>query len=142
MTVIYLIDTNTVSYIVRGKSPKARARLAALPKESIACISVITEAEIRYGLAKTPNAHTLIAAMQGFLSKIKILPWGSQEALAYGKLRAELEAAGKTLGTMDMLIAAHAIVTDAVLVTHDKAFSQVKDLHATVNWATDIRYNT
>ncbi len=139
MNTLYLIDTNTVSYIVRGASSAARAHLADLPKNASAAISCITEAEIYYGLAKTKHAHRLHAAMQAFLSKIFILPWGSAEAQAYGALRASLEASGKSLGNMDMLIAAQAIVADAILVTNGKTFSQVKAIRATVNWATDLR---
>jgi tRNA(fMet)-specific endonuclease VapC len=136
--VLYMIDTNTVSYIVRGRSAAARARLAGLRDDEVGCISVITEAEIRYGLARMPNAHVLRLAVEGFLSKIKILPWGGEEAIAYGNLRAKLESLGKTLGNLDMLIAAHAMSVGAVLVTNDKAFLHVDDLHATEDWAMDL----
>lgn len=134
----HMIDTNTVSHIVRGNSAAARRKLASLAHPNIPCISVVTEAEIRYGLAKMLAAHNLNAAIEGFLSKIQVLPWRSEEAHVYGSLRAMLEAAGKTLGNLDMLIAAHAIAIEAVLVTADKAFSNVGDLLATANWATDL----
>ena len=75
---------------------------------------------------------------KGFLSKIKILSWGGEEAIAYGNLRAKLDAMGRTLGNLDMLIAAHAVSVGAVLVTNDKAFLRVDDLHATENWAKDL----
>lgn len=133
-----MLDTNTVSYIVTGKSPIARAKLARLQSHEIACISIITEAEIRYGLARNPNAHALGSSLEGFFAKIQILAWSREEALAYGYLRAKQEASGKTLGNLDMLIAAHAIAVGAVLVTNDKAFSSVADLPKTVNWATDL----
>ncbi len=133
-----MIDTNTVSYIVKGKSPAARAKLAGLPLSEIACISAITEAELFYGLAKSPNAQALRSSIEGFLAKIQILAWGRDEARAYGQCRAKQEAAGKTLGSLDMLIAAHAISAGAILVTNDKAFTRVPDLPATVNWASDL----
>jgi tRNA(fMet)-specific endonuclease VapC len=76
--------------------------------------------------------------MEWFLAAVKVLSWGREEAKAYGALRARLELFGKTLENMDMQIAAHAIVVGAVLVTNDKAFAHVDDLHATVNWATDL----
>ena len=132
------MDTNTVSYIVKGKSPVARAKLAGLQDGEIGCISVITEAELQYGLAKSPNAHALHSSLEGFFAKIQILPWGREEALAYGQLRAKQEATGKLLGNLDMLIAAHAIAVGAVLVTNDKAFAQVASLPGTRNWATDL----
>ncbi len=133
-----MLDTNMVSYIVKGQSPAARAKLLSLGDDSIACLSSITEAEIKYGLAKRPEATGLRTLMEGFLASIRVLTWGRDEADAYGPLRAKLEAAGKTLGSMDLMIAAHAIATDAVLVTNDKAFQHVEEIFASVNWATDL----
>jgi tRNA(fMet)-specific endonuclease VapC len=138
LTEWYMIDTNTVSYIVKRKSNNARLQLAGLAGKQAACISAITEAEIRYGLAKRPVTEGVLAAIEGFLLKIRVLSWGREEARAYGDLRAALEASGKTLGNLDMLIAAHAIAIGAVLVTNDKAFCHVKNLPSTVNWATDL----
>lgn len=138
MTTTYLLDTNTVSYIVRGRSTKARARLDGLGSDEIACISVVSEAEIRYGLAKNPGAHSLRIAIEGFLTRIRVLNWGRNEAKAYGELRAKLGGAGKTLSNLDLLIAAQAIAVDAVLVTNDRAFSQVVGLRGLENWATDV----
>lgn len=134
-----MLDTNTVSNIVRGRSLAARKKMLSLPADSIACISTITEAEICYGLAKRPQAEALQRLMDGFLASIRILPWGRHEARVYGHLRARLEATGLSLASMDMMIAAHAVATNAILVTHDKAFSQVKELHRVVNWATDMQ---
>ena len=134
----FMIDTNTVSYIVKGNSPASRAKLARLQHHEIACVSAITEAELQYGLARSPNAKTLRPAMEGFLAKIQILPWGRDEAHTYGRLRAKQEAAVKPLGNLDMLIAAHAVSVGAILVTNDKAFSYVSDLSGTLNWATDL----
>jgi tRNA(fMet)-specific endonuclease VapC len=133
-----MLDTNTVSDIVKGKSPAARAKLANLQHGEIACISTITEAELQYGLAKTPKATVIRSVVEAFVAKIQVLPWGREEALAYGAFRAKQEAAGKPLGNLDMLIAAHAISVGAVLVTNDKAFLQAADLPATVNWSTKL----
>ena len=138
MTFTYMLDTNMVSYIAKGRSLAASARLLDLKDDEVACVSAITEAEIRYGLSKKPEATTLKSLMDGFLASIRVLAWGREEANAYGRVRAKLEDGGMSLGNMDMMIAAHAIVTGAVLVTNDKAFAQVNELHATVNWATDL----
>jgi len=123
---------------VRGRSVAARAKLAGLKVSEIGCISSITEAEIRYGLEKAPAARVLNVAIEAFLLKIRIFPWGSEEAFTYGELRARMEASGKTLGNLDMLIAAHAISLGAILVTNDRAFSRIRDLRGVVNWATDL----
>jgi tRNA(fMet)-specific endonuclease VapC len=138
MNALYMLDTNTVSYIAKGHSKAARSRMLNLEEDEVVCLSVITEAEIRYGLAKRPEAVALRERMEWFLAAVKVLPWGRDEARAYGALRAKLESSGKTLENMDMMIAAHAIATGAVLVTNDKAFAQAEDLHASVNWATDL----
>lgn len=133
-----MLDTNTVSYIVRGKSPAARAQLHGLRSDEIGCVSAITEAELRYGASKQAPGSARLAALNAFFDKVRILPWGSAEALVYGDLRAKLERAGKVLGNLDMLIAAHAISANATLVTRDKAFAQVEDLRPPVNWAVDL----
>jgi tRNA(fMet)-specific endonuclease VapC len=138
MSQIWMLDTNTVSYIVRGKSPAARAKLESVKGEELACISVITEAELRYGTAKQAPGAVRQAALTILFDRLRILPWTSEEALVYGALRARLERTGRILGNLDMLIAAHAISTNATLVTRDKAFTQVEDLRPPVNWAVDV----
>ena len=138
MTFIYMLDTNMVSYIVKGRSQAARARLLTLKDDEVAAVSAVTEAEIRYGLAKRPEATALKALMDGFLASIQIFSWDRDEADAYGRIRAKLEKNGISLENMDMMIAAHAAATGAVLVTNDNVFAQVDDLSSTVNWATDL----
>ena len=133
-----MLDTNMVSYIAKGHSKAARTRMLNLKEDEVVCLSAITEAEVRYGLAKRPEATLLRERMEWFLAAVKILPWGRDEANVYGTLRAKLESSGKTIGNMDMQIAAHAIALGAVLVTNDKAFAQVDDLRAIANWATDL----
>lgn len=138
MSRIWMLDTNTISCIVRGKSPAARARLESVKGDETACISVITEAELRYGTAKKAPEPVRQAALNILFDRLRILPWTSEEALVYGDLRAKLERAGKVLGNLDMLIAAQAISANATLVTRDKAFAQVEGLHTPVNWAVDL----
>lgn len=138
MSVTYLLDTNTFSYIAKGNSQAARAHLESLSAGESACISSITEAEVRYGLARRPQAHRLHAAVEALLFKFQILPWGSREAAAYGMLRAKLESKGAILSELDLQIAAHSIAAGAVLVTSDSALRRIKELHGTINWATDL----
>ena len=138
MKSLYMLDTNMVSYIAKGHSKAARSRMLNLREDEVVCLSAITEAEIWYGLAKRPEATALRERMEWFLAAVKILPWGRDEAKSYGALRAKLEFSGKTLGNIDMQIAAHAIALGAVLVTNDRALAQIDDLRATANWATDL----
>ena len=135
---IYLLDTNMVSYIVKGRSLAASDRLVGLSRDEIATVSAITVAEIRYGLAKKPEATALKSLMDSFLASIQVLPWGTDEAEVYGSVRAKLEKKGLTLGNMDMMIAAQVIVARATLITNDKAFAQVDELSTPANWATDL----
>ncbi len=131
-----MLDTNTVSYIVKNQSAKARKKLLKHAQEDEVCISAITEAEIRYGLAKRQMSAATYAAIEHFLAKIDISPWDSAAAQEYGTLRAKLERAGRPLGNMDLLIAAHAVAMGAVLVTNDRIFKNIQA--ATVNWADDL----
>ncbi len=72
------------------------------------------------------------------MANLTILPWGVDEAAAYGKVRVKLESKGVTVAAMDMLIAAQAIAAGAVLVTHDRIFQRIEDLSETVDWAVDL----
>jgi tRNA(fMet)-specific endonuclease VapC len=137
-----MLDTNMVIYILKGKSPAARARLASLEKGTAAWISAVTEAELLYGIAKSdaggPRREQRMKSLDWFLVHLNVKPWGREEAAVYGQLRARQERIGKTLGPFDMQIAAHAIALGAVLVTNDNAFRQVADLPGVENWATEI----
>jgi tRNA(fMet)-specific endonuclease VapC len=133
-----MLDTNTVSYILKGKSNAARARLAGLSSNEIACISTITEAELLYGAARSGIGDQRQKSLDWFLLRLQIHPWGREAAAAYGTLRVQQEAIGKTLGPLDTQIAAHALALGAILVTNDKAFQQVADLPGIENWASDL----
>ncbi|HEU5351180.1 MAG TPA: type II toxin-antitoxin system VapC family toxin [Terracidiphilus sp.] len=137
MTRLYMLDTNTVSYILKGSSPSARHRLAHLHQDEVACISSITAAELWYGLAHIGASEPRRNALQTFLSRLQVLPWGSQEAAAYGVFRAQQESLGKPLGPLDTLIAAHSIAVHATLVSSDAAFRHAAGLHALESWAVD-----
>ena len=130
----YMLDTNTVSLLLR-QHPAVLRQVTAAPMAAL-CISVITEGELLSGLAKRPAARRLHAAVREFLRRVEVLPWETAAAERYGTLRAGLERAGKVLGPLDLLIAAHALDWQAVLVTNDRAFGMVERLdHA--DWAMD-----
>ncbi len=130
----FMLDTNIASYIVRGPSDALARRLVAVPMAQL-CVSSITQAELLYGLARKPNAIGLQTAVREFLARLDVLAWDSAVAIRYGALRAELEAAGKPLGNLDTLIAAHALAVDATLVTNDHAFALVPGLPVQ-NWTS------
>jgi tRNA(fMet)-specific endonuclease VapC len=123
----YLLDTNIASFIIRGSPSSLLHRLQSHPVSAIA-ISSVTEAELRYGLARKPGAAALAEAVRSFLRHVQTLPWDSEAATRYGPLRAQLEAAGTPLGNLDTLIAAHALAVGATLVTNDQAFARAPGL--------------
>lgn len=132
-----------VSYIVSGASQRARAHLLRLDPAGMVHVSAISEAELRFGMAKGAKHATRIAMMERFLGKATVLAWDHDAAVAYGALRAALERAGTPLGALDTLIAAHALAAGAVLVTHDAAFHRLRTLAMkpglqVVDWATDL----
>ena len=92
------------------------------------CLSVISEGEILYGLAKKPHAKNLHLAVQEFLKRVDVMVWDTNVAEHYGVLRAELEGSGNVLGSLDMQIAAHASQLGAILVTNDQAFKRIQKL--------------
>lgn len=129
-----MLDTSTVSDVLRGRSLLARERLAGLKHGESACLSSITEAELRYAVARRPGMAELARAIDKFLAKIEVLPWRREEARVYGLLRAKHEEAGQTGGQLHLLIAAHAVAAGAVLVTNNKALLQIEALKATESW--------
>jgi tRNA(fMet)-specific endonuclease VapC len=126
-----MLDTNMVSHFIR-QHPAVVPRVVAVPMTAL-CISAITEGELRFGLAKRPDAKRLQRLVDEFLKRVDVLPWERQAASHYGPLRAILSLSGVTLGSLDLLIAAHAVSTRAVLVTNDRAFTTVPGL-AVEDW--------
>ena len=133
----FMLDTNTASYIIKGIPAVVRERLKAAPMSSI-CISAITEAELLRGVAKKPEAKHLPLAVKEFLIRVDVLSWDSEVAKSYAQLRTACENEGKSLGAMDMLIAAHSVAVDAVLVTNDKAFYNVEHHLSLQDWTKFI----
>ena len=132
MAALYLLDTNVVSYFLDNRPPQVRLRLSITGPDATA-ISAITEAELRYGLAKKPGAIRQRIPVEKFLADATILPWDSASARTYGLLRAEQERKGRPLSTEDLMIAAHALSLGLTLVTNDSAFSFVDGLK-TEDW--------
>ncbi len=133
-----MLDTNTASFLVSGRSPAARRTYLDREPNGLIALSSIAEAELRFGLEKKVGATRLRSAFELFFATVTILPWTSQTAQVYGKLRATLNATGMSLAFMDLLIAAHAIATNAILVTHDQAFRQLTPVLSIKDWATDL----
>ena len=134
MSLLHLLDTDTASYLIKGHKPQVEERLAAIPP-SMVCISVVTQAELLYGLKALPPTHRLHAGVRQFLKIVRILPWDGAAAQYYADIRHQLVTKGQTIGEMDMMIAAHALAAGAVLVTNNtKHFKRIRAPLALVNW--------
>ena len=127
MPVRYLLDTNTASHVIKGNFPRVRERLLKVPMAEVG-ISAVTEAELRFGVAKKPEAVRLKTAVEEFLLRVEVLPWDSAAAEQYAGVRADLERTGKPMGNLDLMIAAHALAAQVALVTHDYVFRRIKRL--------------
>jgi len=126
MSARYLLDTSAASYAITKKSLVFDRRLTRVSMVELA-VSTVTEAELRYGLARRPSAP-LQTTIETFLLALTVFPWDSSAAHRYGELRAALERQGQPLGSLDMMIAAHALSLGLILVSGDAAFKRIKHL--------------
>jgi tRNA(fMet)-specific endonuclease VapC len=126
MPSLHLLDTNTASFIIKDREPVV-SHFRSLNPELIS-ISVITEAELLFGIARKPEATHLYRLVRRFMNSITILEWTSLAAEQFARSRADLERTGMLLDDMDMMIAAHALAEGAVLVTNDAAFRRIDRL--------------
>ena len=93
MKVMYVLNTNIASYIIKGNIPSIDRWLARVPVEDV-FISAVTEAELRYGVARRPDATRLETLVEDFLLTVTILLWDSEAAKQYGWLASHSNANG------------------------------------------------
>lgn len=134
MQTSYMLDTNTASYIIKGKPAAIRKKLRNVPMASV-YISAITEGELLRVVTKKPEAKNLGVAVKEFLLRVETLSWDSNAARSYAQLRTTCEKEGKSLGAMDMLIAAHSISAKTTLITNDKAFYNIAGYLVLEDWS-------
>ena len=123
----YLLDTNTVSALIRGQQIVA-ARLAKIPREDVA-ISQVTVAEIEFGLRYLPASkrrRALEAQWAAIGSELIRLPWDDEVSRRFGERKARLERAGNRMSDFDLAIAVHAVAYGLTLVTADRAFERLR----------------
>ena len=126
-----MLDTNVVSELIRNPAGQAAQRAKAA--SDAVCVSVVVAAELRYGCARKGSPQ-LLRRVEEFLSEVPVLPFDVPADAEYGGIRAELEAAGRPIGSNDLLIAAHARALGATVVTANVAeFRRVRGLEVE-NW--------
>jgi len=124
---IYMFDTDTVSFFVKDRPKTIRLKVAKHGKDKF-CISAVTLAELLFGLKKN-YSRQLDYWLHVILDKFEVITFDAVSASCYGEIRAELEKSGEPLDNMDILIAASALKTGAVLVTHNiRHFAKIKTL--------------
>ncbi len=130
---LWLLDTDTSSYAIRGVAAALDTALASAAPGTLA-ISSITRAELMFGLEKRSNPRALTHLVQAFLDRVTVLPWDTAAADCYARLRVQLDRSGTPIGMFDTMIAGHALALGAVLVTNNqKHFRHVKGLKLE-NW--------
>lgn len=114
----YMLDTNICIGLIRHKPQKLIRRLTRCEPGDVG-VSSITVAELAHGANKSNQIEQNLSALEQFLLPIELADFDQQASAAYGIVRAFLERAGKLIGSMDMLIGAHALSLGVILVTNN-----------------------
>ncbi len=129
----YLLDTNICIYLIKQHPQSVVEKIRSVPIETI-CVSTITLAELEHGVAKSKYPERNKLTLLEFLTPFRILDFDDLAAAEYGRIRTRLESQGRTIGPMDLLIAAHAVSKHLVLVTNNiREFRRVEQLQLE-NW--------
>jgi tRNA(fMet)-specific endonuclease VapC len=130
---VYLLDTDTCSYVMKRSNAALLDRLCEVPIEEQA-ISVISVAELKFGVRLSSRPGQAAVAFEAFVRHLVVLDWGGDAADHYADIRADLRRRGEMIGANDLLIAAHARALDATLVTNNvREFRRVRKLKLE-NW--------
>jgi tRNA(fMet)-specific endonuclease VapC len=129
----HMLDTDICSYIIRERPSSVLDRFRRLKMDQI-CISVVTYAELIYGVEHSSTKRINRQVVDDFVKHLGIIEWNKAAAEHYGKIRADLQKRGLLIGAMDMMISAHARSRETILVTNNEShFRRVKDLKVE-NW--------
>ncbi|WP_343216543.1 type II toxin-antitoxin system tRNA(fMet)-specific endonuclease VapC [Deinococcus aestuarii] len=129
---LYFLDTNTCIYIINRNPPHVAQIFRRYQIGNIA-VSSVTVAELAFGVAKSTRRGTR-EALEEFLLDLVTVPYDDAAAWMYGEIRAGLQATGKPIGPLDLLIAVHALSADVTLVTNNEGeFRRVPGLRVE-NW--------
>ena len=130
-----LLDTNMCIYIIKRQPPAVLERFTGFAVGDVG-ISVITLAELEYGVSKSRDAKRNRYALKQFIAPLEVVRFEQGAAVIYGIIRAQLEQEGQPIGSMDLLIAAHARSLNVRLVTNNESeFKRVPGLRIE-NWVT------
>jgi tRNA(fMet)-specific endonuclease VapC len=133
-----MLDTDTCSYIMKRSSEAVLNRLRKVAVTEV-CISVVTKAELLFGVELSPRRAQDAAALDAFLPYVNVLDFPEEAALHYAQIRADLKKRGAMIGANDLFIAAHARSLGLILVTNNTSeFGRVQKL-ILENWTLTVR---
>jgi tRNA(fMet)-specific endonuclease VapC len=128
----YLLDTNIVSDIIRNPQGAISHAIRAVGESRI-CTSIVVAGELRFGACKK-GSERLTAQLEAILERMTVLPLDRPVDFHYGQIRTDLETRGTIIGANDLLIAAHALAIEAILITdNEREFRRVPGL-TVENW--------
>lgn len=134
----YMLDTDTCSNVMKRSYPLVLKRLQAVPVTDV-CMSIVTKAELLYGVEVSPRRTQDAAALAAFLPYVEAVDFTDEAALHYAEIRANLKRRGAMIGANDLFIAAHARALGITLVTNNTAeFERVSGL-GIENWTRPPR---
>jgi tRNA(fMet)-specific endonuclease VapC len=134
----FMLDTDTCSYIMKRSHPQVLKRLQSMPVADV-CMSVVTRAELLYGVEISPRHAQDAASLAAFMPYVEALDLTSDTAVHYAEIRADLKKRGALIGAHDLFIAAHARARGLTLVTNNVAeFERVRGLPLE-NWTLPSR---
>ena len=129
----FLIDTNICIYIMNNRPQVVIQKFKSFDVGNIG-ISSITVSELQYGVCKSKHQKQNLQRLEEFLIPFEILPYDENASKYYGKIRTQLERQGNVIGPLDLLIAAHALSNNLILITNnEKEFKRIKSLKVE-NW--------
>ncbi len=129
---MYVLDTNTLIYYFKGQGQVAQNIANVLPQEIV--VSAIVIFELQVGIAKSNSPAKRTQQLQQLLSRVNVIAFDRDAAVAAATIRAQLEQQGTPIGPIDVLIAGTAVALQAILITHNvKEFSRVSGL-AMADW--------
>ena len=124
----YFLDTNIISYIIKGKYPKIIEHLKRIPAQSIVIPSVV-KAELEFGARNSGMYEKIIVPYMTFLEPFDVKDFDSDASYYYGLIRQELSEEGTPIGPNDLLIASTVMAHNGTLITHNtKEFTRIDDL--------------
>ncbi len=130
---MYMLDTDICVYVIKKRPANLLKKFNAIPPNDL-CISTITYAELQYGVERSSSKKMNQRILVDFVSYLEVQHWNVEAARQYGKIRTSLEKKGKPIGNMDLLIAAHALSQQCILVSNNlREFSRIRGLQCE-NW--------